>query len=114
MSGDISGRGPSPTPALNEASKQSVYYSQYQSPAPSQIYEPPSFQQYSSGANEQLERLKIVQDEIDKKNNEERNEINKIMKEIMDTSKRFILGSNSPSPRFGVQRYSGQGDILNS
>ena len=55
-----------------------------------------------------------MQDEIDRKNNQERSEINKIMKEIMDTSKRFIVGSAGSSPRFALQKQYGGVDVLGS
>ena len=36
------------------------------------------------------------------------------MKDIMDTSKRFIIGSSNSSPKFAANRYSRQDDISNS
>ena len=103
LSGEKSAKGLSPSPGLQDPSKQVNYQYPYNTAAIA--HDQPSFNQYSSGPNEQLERLKTVQDEIDRKNNEERNEINKIMKEIMDTSRRFIIGSNNASPRYAFNSY---------
>ena len=67
----------------------------------------------NSGVNEQLERLKRVQEEIDRKNIEEKNDMDKIMKDIIDTSRRFNFGSTNSSPRFGSKKYSEMADPYN-
>lgn len=54
-----------------------------------------------------------MQDEIDRKNVEERNEMSKIVREIMDTSRRYNFGSNHSSPRFGSKKYSELADPYN-
>ena len=115
VSGDRSGRG-SPTPMAQEPSYMQPppsYQHPYHTPPVQVIYEsPPNFSS-NTGVNEQLERLKQVQDEIDRKNNEERSEMNKIVKEIMDTSRRYNFGSNHSSPRFGNKKYSELADPYN-
>lgn len=67
----------------------------------------------NSGVNEQLERLKRVQEEIDRKNMEERNETDKIVKDIMAVSRRYNMGSAGSSPRFGQRKYSDVADPYN-
>ncbi len=42
--------------------------------------------------NDQLARLKRVQQEIEIKNIEDRNDTQKIFKDLMDSSKRFAMG----------------------
>ena len=44
---------------------------------------------------------------------EERNEMNKIVKDIMDTSNRYNFGRDGSSPRFGSKKYSEMADPYN-
>ena len=108
---DRSSIGRSPSPNIQELYPPVSSLYQYSQASPVQQRNESSFKQQDSGFNEQLERLKVVQEEIDRKNAVERNETNKIMREILETSNRYISNSQNSSPSFGSKRHSRQANL---
>lgn len=61
---------------------------------------------YDGSFNEQMERLRRLQEEIDKKNEEERRDTSNLINDIMNQSRVMLMGGrlkNQQASSFGLQ-----------